>query len=242
MNKFYITGCSKGLGKALVDVLIRSEHNSITGISRSNELEHPRFKHFSIDLSQPDDLLILTERIFEKPGNFERMVLINNAGYLGSIKYMGKNNDDEFINIFNINLIAPSILTNAFMRKYTNSKCEKIILNISSGASKTPYDGWAGYCSSKAGLDMLSRVASMESERMKNGFKIFALAPGVIDTDMQRQVRNASERDFSRLSHFLSLKDDNKLLSPEKAATQIIRFIHDKSLQNEVIQDIRDLL
>ncbi len=241
MNKYYITGSSNGLGKALVNTLIQEEANLITGISRSNEFEHPRFTHLSIDLNQPQELLNQLDSIFDEAGGFEKVVLINNAGYLGSIKYLGDIDDQEFIRIYNVNLTAPALLSNAFIRKYKNDPCKKILLNISSGASQNPYDGWSGYCSSKAALDMLSKVAALENEERGRDFTIISLAPGVIDTDMQDQIRHAAEDDFSSRSRFQSLKDENKLLSPEKAAQQIIQFLNNVDLHPEVIQDIRNL-
>lgn len=241
MNKYFITGSSNGLGKALVDILIQDEENLITGISRSNKFEHPRFIHFQLDLNQPYDLINEIDSIFSQTSGLKRVVLINNAGFLGSVKYLEDIDYKEFIRIYNVNIIAPAILSGAFIRKYKNDPYEKIILNISSGASKNPYDGWGGYCSSKAALDMLSKVAALENEKRGRDFKIISLAPGVIDTDMQNQIRNTSVDNFSKRDHFQLLKDENKLLSPKKAAQQIVEFMENIDLNQEIIQDIRNL-
>jgi benzil reductase ((S)-benzoin forming) len=229
------------LGKSLVNVLLREKKNSVVGISRTNDLVHPGFRHIRMDFNQPESLSELADSIFSTGEYFEKIVLINNAGYLGPIKYIGDINHEELIRIYNVNLIAPAILTNSFVRAYKNRHAEKIILNIGSGASKTPYDGWAGYCSSKAGIDMLSKVGSMESELRKYEFKVISLAPGIIETEMQQQIRNASEKDFSSLVKFKTLKKENSLLSPEEAALGIARFLNDKSRHQDVVQDIRQL-
>jgi len=241
MRKYFITGSSRGLGKALTEILLREERNLVTGISRTNSLEHSRFSHFRMDLSQPEELIGKVDRLFDPAGDYEKVVLINNAGYLGGVKYVGDLDDDDFIRIYHINLTAPAILSNAFIRRYSASQCMKILLNISSGAAKNAYDGWSGYCSSKAGLDMLSKVMAIENEKRDKNFRIVSLAPGIIDTDMQQQVRETSSHDFSRVDRFLAFKENNQLLSPQKAAHRIIQFIEDLNRHPEVIQDIRDL-
>jgi benzil reductase ((S)-benzoin forming) len=241
VNKYYITGSSSGLGRALVDILILNENNRITGISRSNDLEHPCFTHCSIDFFNPQELVRQVDSIFEDLEDFDHVYLINNAGYLGPIKYLGEMKDEEFERIYHVNLVAPAILSNAFIRKYKHFKGGKLLLNISSGASTKPYDGWAGYCSSKAALEMLSKVVAIENEIRGYDFKVISLAPGVIDTDMQQQVRNTSPSDFSNKERFVRLKDENKLLSPEQAAQNIIRFLGNTDLHQEVVQDIRKI-
>lgn len=241
MNRFYITGSSSGLGRALVEILLLSENNYITGISRTNNLQHPRFSHVAIDLSDPVELGRQVDSIWNSAEDYRKIYLINNAGYLGAIRYLGDLDNEEIVNAFHVNLVAPAILINSFVGKYRDFTGEKIILNISSGASRKPYDGWSVYCSSKAALDMLSRVGAAENDIRGYGFRIISLAPGIIDTAMQSQIRETSEADFSRKERFVKLKEENKLLSAEQAAQNIIRFLENRDLHHEVVQDIRNL-
>ena len=169
------------------------------------------------------------------------MVLINNAGYLGNVKYLGDLDNEDFVHPFHVNLTAAAILSNAFIRKYGSHPIKKIILNISSGASRKAYDGWSGYCSSKAGLDLFSRVMALENEKRGGNLRVVSLAPGIIDTEMQKQVRNVSSRDFSSVDRFHAMKENNQLLSPVQAARQIIRFLEELDRYPGIMQDIRDL-
>ena len=57
MNYYFITGSSKGLGKALVDLLLKNESNFIYGLSRTRSVKHERFVHAAIDLSKLDEVL-----------------------------------------------------------------------------------------------------------------------------------------------------------------------------------------
>ena len=61
-----------------------------------------------------------------------------------------------------LNLLAPMILTSVFIKRTERYAIPKVVLNISSGAAFFPYSGWSVYCSSKAGLDMLTKVAGLE--------------------------------------------------------------------------------
>jgi benzil reductase ((S)-benzoin forming) len=168
-------------------------------------------------------------------------VLINNAGVIGEIAHLGKSSNQSIRQIFAINTIAPAILMNAFVKKYAQSKeAEKIVVNISSGAATKAIDGWSGYSASKAALNMLTQTAQVESDLKQSGIRFFAVAPGVVDTDMQQEIRNASTHDFSSLPKFIGLKENSQLSSPEYAAEKIMYLIENEEKFKEVIQDVRN--
>ncbi|MBK8682646.1 MAG: SDR family NAD(P)-dependent oxidoreductase [Bacteroidetes bacterium] len=110
-----------------------------------------------------------------------------------------------------------------------------MILNITSGAASSPYDGWSIYGSGKAAMDMITQIAAKETELRKQNFKIVAISPGVMDTGMQNQVRNAEPDHFSRLAKFENLASENKLVSPSIAAEKLIDLILNPYLLTETI-------
>src|SRR5690606_23347273 len=112
-----------------------------------------------------------------------------NAGWIGEIAPLGELDPESIKNLYHINLIAPAILINEFVKEYKTSKAEKTVVNISSGAAQKAIDGWSGYCSSKAGLNQLTAVAAEESRLKKLGIKYYALSPGIVDTEMQQDIR-----------------------------------------------------
>ena len=65
-----------------------------------------------------------------------------------------------------VNLTAPLIISSLFIKLSKGWDCKKQIFNISSGAAITPYESWAMYCSTKAGLDMMTRVISKEQNEI----------------------------------------------------------------------------
>lgn len=238
MNYFFVTGSSKGLGKALVELLLKDANNFVFGFARNNTVNHKNYYHKLIDLNNLEQVKKIQFPELEK---VEKVVLINNAGTVGEINHVGKLNNDQLIASYNINLIAPSILINSFMAAYQKTSSEKLIINISSGAGKSAIDGWSAYCATKAGVDMFSRVVADESAIDNSGFKVLSLAPGIIDTQMQTQIRKSSKEGFSNLDRFIEYKENGDLASAEQTAAKIIRFINEPNLQQTVLCSVRDL-
>ncbi|MFD2037105.1 SDR family NAD(P)-dependent oxidoreductase [Belliella marina] len=238
---FIITGASKGIGKALAEKLASNPDNEVIGISRSEvKSQYANLKGISLDLSNFDLIRQSFEVIF-LDGDFERIVLINNAGWIGQIDHFGNLKSKSIRDIFNINTIAPALLINEFVNKYSGLKDkERIVVNISSGAAKKAIDGWSGYSASKAALNMMTATAQKEAELNKTGIKFYALSPGVVDTDMQSAIRASSEESFSSLSKFKDLKEKNQLNTAAEVAEKILYLIQNPNLFTEVLQDVRE--
>ncbi len=245
MNYYYITGTSRGIGKAFADYLLDSPSNKVIGISRQRSIEHPNYRHFYLDLS---DSIALAGFKFELHANAKKIYLINNAGTLGFIRPVGKLDASVIIKNYTLNLIAPSVLTNAFINCYDTVDAEKVIVNISSGAGKVPVDGWAVYCASKSGIDMFSRVVDVEqkiraehaSKSVHKSFKIFSIAPGVVDTEMQSEIRKASKDDFSRLENFIEYKVNNQLSDPATVSRKYFDILNNTDRIKDVLSSIKD--
>lgn len=238
MDYYFITGSSKGLGKSLVEILLKDENNFVYGYARTCTVKHKRYVHFEIDLS---DLSEVQNIIFPTLKDPEKIILINNAGMVGDVKHVGNLDNQKIIDCYNLNLIAPVILTNEFIAKYTTLGNEKLVVNISSGAGRTPIDGWNVYCSTKAGVDMFSQVLNEEVKIDNSTIKVLSLAPGIIDTDMQVEIRDAAQTEFSNIERFINYKKEGELASPLTTAQQVLRFIDESSLQKHVICSVRDL-
>lgn len=71
------------------------------------------------------------------------------------------------------------------------------IVNVSSGAAHRPQEGWSAYCAGKAGLAMLTK--SVHLEYGDQGIRVFGLAPGVVDTDMQGTIRASGINPVSQM-------------------------------------------
>ncbi|KEO74454.1 SDR family NAD(P)-dependent oxidoreductase [Anditalea andensis] len=238
-NLYIVTGSSKGLGKGLVHVLLRDEHHEVVGISRTGlDLQLTNYIDLRIDLADTQSLIDkLPEIYLEK--DYAKIVLINNAGWIGQIGPLGRLDPKGIWDIHAVNVIAPALLINAFIRTYQNHPAEKIVVNMSSGAAEKNIDGWSGYGSSKAALNRMSQIAQEESVLNNYGIKYFALSPGIIDSPMQESIRSADPSDFSKVGVFRDYKNSQQLASPEDVAEKVVYLIDHVERFNDVLQDVR---
>lgn len=233
MNLFYITGTSSGIGFAIATLLLKDTNNIVVGISRRNKIDHKNYHHISHDLSKP-----ISADIFEKiDGSYNKIVLINNAGQVGPITPMGKQTFEQIIQNYAINLVAPTLLCNDFIGAYKDHSALKMIINVSSGAGKHAIESWNTYCASKAALDMLSLVIQAEHPE----FKVYALAPGIVDTEMQTAIRAANKQDFPNLEKFVAYKKEGELAEADLVAQKYLKVIEKPELFNETICSVRNI-
>jgi NAD(P)-dependent dehydrogenase (short-subunit alcohol dehydrogenase family) len=113
------------------------------------------------------------------------------------------------------------------------------VLNISSGLGRYPMASQAAYCAAKAGMDHFTRCLALEEALHSHGAQVCSLAPGVIDTDMQVQMRAAASEGFPNQGKFLQLKAQGQLSSPEQAAAQVLRFLARPDFGQTPVADVR---
>ncbi|WP_426492896.1 SDR family NAD(P)-dependent oxidoreductase [Hymenobacter sp. 102] len=238
MHYYIITGASRGLGKALAETLLQQPDTHVTGVSRHATIEHPRYRHQPLDLSDMLALQNNVQKVFPSFADASSITLINNAGVLGEISYMGEVPNEHFEFVFDVNVIAPAMLMNTFLSTYSDLTIPRTILNISSGAAQRPVDGWAAYCASKAALDALSCTAQKEQDLRGTGVRIRSVAPGVIDTGMQDHIRTAAADSFSEAEKFQTLYAEGLLSTPLQIAQRIVMWLQQPASATEVISRI----
>ena len=102
--------------------------------------------------------------------------------------------------------------------KGTFKKNAKVII-VSSGASEKAYPSWASYCCSKASVNMLVKCLSEETT-----YTCLAVRPGVVDTDMQKKIREDKNTNEKLKEKFTKMHETNHLLSPDVPAKAIVNF------------------
>ena len=237
MKYYYITGTSRGIGKALAEELLGKENTFVYGISRNNTIEHKNYQHISLDLN---DLERVKEFTFGDHPDEEKIVLINNAGILGHVTQVGNLYKEKIIDSYNINLISPSILINQFINQYKDHEGERMIVNTSSGAAQHTIPSWSTYCSTKAGLEMFARVIEDEQQDVENPVKVYSIAPGVVDTEMQDEIREVEPENFRELDRFVKLKKDGLLFDPNDVAKKFADIMEHPENYPKSIMDLRE--
>lgn len=241
MNSIYIiTGASQGIGKGLALKALKTG-GQVIGISRSHTIEHENYVGIETDLSNTEATINLANSLFTDLQTYDRVVLINNAGTLGDVGHLGAIASDAIPHLMNLNVSTPMILMNAFLQELKSFVGEKVIFNISSGAGKRAVDGWSGYCASKAALDMATKVAFEENKLDNNHFEIRAIAPGVVDTAMQTEIRSADHDSFSGVEKFRQLKANNELSDENEVAEKYFEILNNLDRYNEPILDVRHI-
>jgi NAD(P)-dependent dehydrogenase (short-subunit alcohol dehydrogenase family) len=132
------------------------------------------------------------------------------------------------------------LLSAAFLRATQAWNIPRKVLNISSGLGRRAMASQATYCAAKAGMDHLSRAVALDQALLANGAKIVSLAPGVIDTDMQVQLRSANDAAFPERHNFAALKDKGLLASPADAAARVLAYLARADFGANPVADVRD--
>ena len=226
-----ITGTSSGIGKALAKLLL-SENYLVFGYSRTNQIENKNFTFTKIDLSNMEEVQKLKLPDIDVASDF---LLVNNAATIGSILPIHKKTNEEILREYNLNIISPTLLSRKFINNYANNK--KLLINISSGAANKPIPSWSTYCATKSGLDMLTKV--IHKEKHEN-LKIFSIHPGVVNTNMQKEIRRSDTNFFPIKQQFIDYYNKNELFSVDFVALKIFQIIAKNEDLNEIILNLRD--
>jgi len=196
-----VTGCNKGIGKAMAIGLAEAGAN-IIGVSGSMELSGSdiekkvtalgsSFRAYAADLSDRDAL-----HAFIKKVNTENPIidiLVNNAGTI--MRRPAADHPDEYWDkVLALNLDAPFILAREIGKKMIERGSGKIIFTCSllsfQGGINVP-----GYAASKGALASLAKA--LANEWASKGINVNGIAPGYIVTDNTESLRSDPDRNAS---------------------------------------------
>jgi benzil reductase ((S)-benzoin forming) len=246
---YILTGGSRGMGAAMAQQLLQPGHWLIS-IARSTQpgldalaAQHgARLAQWQHDLAAPQaaaaQLQALLESLATEPP--ASATLINNAAALSSPGPLEQTGDADTVRALRVGLEAPVLLTAAFLRATAAWTVPRRILNISSGLGRRAMAGSSSYCAVKAGLDHFSRSIALDEASKPHGARICSLAPGVIDTDMQLQLRSADPTRFASQATFAALKENSQLSSPADAAKRVLECLARADFGVNVVADVRD--
>lgn len=226
-----ITGVSGGIGKALAEFYLE-KGSRVIGIGRNNTIDHEHFHFVTCDLRNLDILKNLDLKLSDVP-----ILLINNAGILGKVTRTVDQDIESLQEVLEVNVLSAMIMTG----KMAVLDNQLTVVNISSGAGKNPIPSWGAYCASKAALDMFSRVFFLEEQERGRNTKVYSIAPGVVDTNMQTTIRSLDEKNFSQKQRFIDLKETGQLADAKEVARKIDRMLSLPFSEEMIICSVRDL-
>ncbi|KKA30075.1 hypothetical protein TD95_005375 [Thielaviopsis punctulata] len=231
-----VTGASRGIGLGIAQALIAAKHKVVLTARNAASLEklkaeNPEQVAFLAgditDYSIGEKLVSLAESTF---GGLDGVVV--NHGVLEPVKKLAEAPVEEWKTLYDINVFSGVALAKAVIPALRKSK--GMIVWISSGASTNVYKSWGAYGSSKAAVNSLSmHLAAEETDIIS-----FSLAPGVVATDMQVQIRASDQMDPTQHSKFKELHKTDMLLTTDWVGKVVANIVtkQDKELSGKYLR------
>ncbi|WP_235857678.1 SDR family NAD(P)-dependent oxidoreductase [Paenibacillus albiflavus] len=157
--------------------------------------------------------------------NTGMICLINNAAILEPLKSIEECNAEEINKNFQINLVAPIVLTSCFINQTDNIQLRRKIINISSGSGTYPAPDMSVYCSTKAEIDMFTQCVGAEQSKQKYPIEVIAVDPGMVDTELQRVARGKNNQDFEMAKFFKQAHQTGQLQTREALGKHLLKII-----------------
>jgi NAD(P)-dependent dehydrogenase (short-subunit alcohol dehydrogenase family) len=217
-----ITGGSRGLGAALC-AHYQAHGYRVVEFSRSPAAPYS----VQVDLNDPQRAAAVFNNalIPLAQQQFDEIVAINNAASVAPIGPVAHGDIAALIAHANVNYAAAIVFITQVVASFQSQACRKFVAHISSGAALTPIPGMAAYCAAKAGIEHFIRCVAAEQQQERHPFTLVNILPGVIDTDMQQQLRTVDPADFPVAGYFRQLHAAGNLREPAQVAAFIARTL-----------------
>ena len=244
-----LTGASRGMGLAMAEQLLAPGDTLLCISRQSNALLAERAQalgahllQWTADLAQATEVSQRLQAWLQAQAGagYSSATLINNAGVIPPIAPLSLSEPADLAQALRVGLEAPMLLSAVFLRATDNWPGTRKILNISSGLGRRAMASQSAYCAAKAGMDHFTRCLALDEAQKTHGAKVCSLAPGVIDTDMQVQLRSADSALFPDRSGFAGLHQGGQLTSPDVAAKRVLAFLARAEFGQQPVADVRD--
>ncbi|AJR51927.1 Irc24p [Saccharomyces cerevisiae YJM1460] len=232
-----ITGASRGIGLQLVKTVIEEDDECIVyGVARTEaglqslqrEYGADKFVYRVLDITDRSRMEALVEEIRQKHGKLDGIVA--NAGMLEPVKSISQSNSEHDIKqwerLFDVNFFSIVSLVALCLPLLKSSPFVGNIVFVSSGASVKPYNGWSAYGCSKAALNHFAM--DIASEEPSDKVRAVCIAPGVVDTQMQKDIRETlgpQGMTPKALERFTQLYKTSSLLDPKVPAVVLAQLV-----------------
>ena len=243
-----LTGASRGMGLAMAQQLVIPGARLLCiSRQRNPELQAQAdaagavVEQWSADLGDAAAVAVELAKWLQAcdPQRLASATLINNAGAISPLVAVRNSDPSALAQALRVGVEAPLQLCAAFLGATRNWAVPRKVLNISSGLGRRAMASSAAYCAAKAGMDHFSRCIALEEAAVPNGAKVCSLAPGVIATDMQLQLRSADPAHFPDLPTFQALHAGGQLSSTQDAARRVLAYLNSPLFGQDAVGDVR---
>jgi benzil reductase ((S)-benzoin forming) len=239
MDLIFVSGASSGIGAALTAHLSPMPEVTVATFSRSDvDSAH----HLGADLSKPAEWSRVAGWMDSVVGRVRPGALwfFHCAATLNPIGFAGEVDGDAYAANVVLNSASPQVLGDRFIALAKRLGVSAVMVQISSGAATKPYPGWSSYCAAKAAVDHWTRTVGKELENRGLPITVVSVAPGVVETPMQAEIRGMHESDFPNVQRFRDLESEGILRLPEEVARDLWALATRGDLTNGAVLDLRD--
>lgn len=219
MTTMLITGTRTGIGKSLAEHFLQRGDTVIGCSRRSSSIEHPRYRHFEVDLTDSKQLKRMFRSVRQEFGHLDSVV--NNAG-TATMNHFMLTPEETTRSIFEINFFAVLACSREATKLLQRSdRASTSILNISTVAVPWSLDGQLVYSASKSAVEQATRVMSKELTAF--GIRVNALGLPIIRTVLTRtlpeeaRVNALARQTIGRMCEFDDLVGPVEFLTSEQS-------------------------
>ena len=207
-----VTGASRGLGEGMTRAFAAAGHR--VGACARHEPGVGDVRA-AVDVTDPGAVRRFLDEVASALGPID--LWVSNAGVLEPILPVRDIDPDDFRAVLEANLLGALHCAQAYLdhRRPLGTGC---LVTISSGAAQRGYPAWSAYCASKAGVDRLMECIAQEEPWLR----AHAVAPGIVDTDMQATIRATPAEVFPMVDRFIGFKAAAAFNSPEWVARHLL--------------------
>ncbi len=219
-----VTGASRGLGAAIaLEALRRGMRvgacaRGVPALDGGEALIAER-----VDVADEAAVRAFAGRVAARFGAID--LWVNNAGVVGPIGPLREVAIADIERTIAVNVLGVVHGMRAFIDHLRRRGGSGVLLNISSGAARRGFPGMAAYALTKAAVDRLTE--SVQAEEKDSGLRAHSVAPGMIETAMQDEIRAVSADRLPIVEGFRHVKRAGLLTSPEFAARELLAVAFD---------------
>ncbi|SDC76120.1 benzil reductase ((S)-benzoin forming) [Terribacillus halophilus] len=249
MKTAVVTGASRGLGEAIAKQLM-DKGMQVIGVARRNsdELSSYEGKENAGYAYQYGDLQDTSAcaRVFEEMAASifskasDTVYLINNAGVVGPIATADSYSLEELEAHMAINLTSPILACSIFLKYAKKYEVPLVIVNVTSGAAERSVHGWSAYSTSKAGINRYTETVALEETEAGSGNIVIAYNPGIMDTDMQADIRSSAPEQFQDVQKFRDYVTNQSLRNPMFVAGVLADILTGEKIENGKRYAVKD--
>ena len=229
-----VTGGSRGIGAAIVNLLAKEGYNIVLNYNKSEEIAQKMKQEFTekgynveifkADVSKKEEVKKLVEFAIKKFNKID--VLINNAG-ISQTKLFTEITGEDWNNMINVNLNSVFYMTQEVVPNMIYEK-NGLIINISSIWGSIGASCEVHYSVTKAGVDAMTK--SLAKELGPSNIRVNSIAPGIIDTDMNKYL---SEKELEEIEQDIPL---GKIGNTSSIAKCVKWLIEDDYTTGQIIE------